>query len=184
LLVRDGDALARAHRSEADYLQDFDALGRTGEPPSPSDYSPELSRDFRGLRLWLPLILHGAAAFRDALDEKLALTHRFHDGLRARIEAGAPLEIVAAPQLSTVAFRLRRRPGEGLDVFNHRNAALLAGINAGDHAYLSSTNLPVEDGAAFTLRVCVLSFRTHAQIIDACLADIDAVLAQMPAAEV
>lgn len=184
LLVRDGQALARAHHSDADYLQDFDALDRSGEPPSPTEYGPELSRDYRGLRLWLPLMLHGAAAFRDALEEKLALTHRFHDGLRERIEGGAPLEIVAAPQLSTVAFRLRRRPDEPLEIYDHRNAALLAGINAGDHTYLSSTNLPVHDGAAFTLRVCVLSFRTHAARIDACLSDLDAVLAQMPAAEV
>ena len=34
--------------------------------------SPELSRDFRGLRIWLPLMLSGASAFRP-LNEKLDL---------------------------------------------------------------------------------------------------------------
>lgn len=178
LLVREGDKLRRAHATDADYLQDFEAFDHAHEPPNPTDYSPELSRDYRGLRLWLPLMLHGAGAFRSALAEKLELTHRFHDGLRARIEAGMPMEIVAGPQLSTVAFRLVRQPNESLDAYDHRNSRLMAGINARDHVYLSSTLLPVSDGAAFTLRVCILSFRTHADRIDACLADIDAVVAQ------
>jgi hypothetical protein len=32
--------------------------------------------------------------------------------------------------------------------------------------------LPVADGNAFTLRVCVLSFRSHAVHIDRCLEDV------------
>ena len=184
LLVREGDKLRRAHATDADYLQDFEALDHAHEPPNPTDYSPELSRDYRGLRLWLPLMLHGAAAFRAALAEKLELTHRFHEGLLARIEAGMPMEIVAGPQLSTVAFRLTRHPGESLADYNRRNSRLMAGINASDHVYLSSTLLPVSDGAAFTLRVCILSFRTHADRIEACLADIDAVVAQHESAAV
>ena len=51
LLVRDGDALARVHREGASYVQDVTREGALGF----ADLSPELSRDFRGLRLWLPL---------------------------------------------------------------------------------------------------------------------------------
>lgn len=172
LLVSDGERLRRAHHLPADYLQDFDAVDRTGEPPSPTEYGPELSRDFRGLRLWLALMLHGAAAFRAALGEKLALARRFHQRLGVAIDAGAPLEIVAAPQLSTVAFRTRTRPGESTDEHNRRDGALLAAINRRGRVYLSSTMLPAHGGAAFTLRVCVLSFRTHVAQVDACLQDL------------
>ena len=63
LLVRDGAALARAHRGSASYVQDVTAEGSLGF----ADLSPELSRDFRGLRVWLPLMLHGVAAFREQL---------------------------------------------------------------------------------------------------------------------
>ena len=42
-------------------MQDVTAEGSLGF----ADLSPELSRDFRGLRLWLPLMLHGVAAFRE-----------------------------------------------------------------------------------------------------------------------
>jgi aromatic-L-amino-acid/L-tryptophan decarboxylase len=172
LLVREGERLREAHQEDADYLQDFDELDRAGEPPSPTDYGPELSRDFRGLRVWLPLMLHGADAFRAALAEKLVLTRRFHDGLRALVRDGRPIEIVAEPELSVVPFRLARRTAEPLDAWNRRNIAFLAAINARARVYLSSTRLPVADGAAFTLRVCVVSFRTHAERIDAALEDV------------
>jgi aromatic-L-amino-acid/L-tryptophan decarboxylase len=174
LLVRDGARLRDAHQEEADYLQDFDRLDRAGEPPSPTDYGPELSRDFRGLRVWLPLMLHGAAAFRAALSEKLALTRRFHEGLRRSIRDGLPLEIVAEPELSVVPFRLHRWGAEPLADWNGRNARFLAAINGRARVYLSSTRLPIADGAAFTLRVCVLSFRTHAERVDIALEDVAA----------
>lgn len=176
LLVRDGAALRRAHTSHARYLQDFDALDRSREAPSPTEHGPELSRSYRGLRLWLPLMLHGARAFRDALAEKLDLARAFHDGLLARIRDGAPLECVAPPHLSTVAFRRVRAPGEPLEAWNARNAALLARVNAGKRVFLSSTTLPVEDGGAFTLRVCILGARTHRAHVETGLSELDRAL--------
>ncbi len=167
LLVRDGRKLRRAHHEGAEYLQDFDVLDRSGEPPSPTEYGPELSRPFRGLRVWMALLLHGAQAFREALSEKRALAVRCAEGLGAIPE----VEVVDAPQLSVVAFRLRRRDGEALADWNARNARYLAAINARQRVCLSSTQLPVTDGSAFTLRVCVLSFRTHADRIEAAIAD-------------
>jgi aromatic-L-amino-acid decarboxylase len=173
LLVREGATLRRAHESEAHYLQDLEAMGGSGAPPSPGEHGPELSRPYRGLRVWLPLMLHGARAFREALAEKLVLTDVFHDGLARQIEAGVPLEIVDAPQLSVVAFRSRRRPAEPLGRWNQRNAAFLGAINGRKRVCLSSTLLPVADGAAYTLRVCVVSFRTHRDRVEACLEDVE-----------
>jgi aromatic-L-amino-acid decarboxylase len=175
LLVRDGRHLRAAHAGEAEYLQDL-APGGGPVSWSPAELGPELSRDFRGLRLWLPLMLHGAGAFRDALVEKLALAERLVLGLDRLIAGGAPLEIVARPQLSLLAFRLRRGDGESIERWNQRNTAFLAAINSRQRVHLSSTLLPVADGAAFTLRACVLSFRTHERHIDRCLEDVAAAL--------
>ncbi|MEM6995474.1 MAG: aminotransferase class I/II-fold pyridoxal phosphate-dependent enzyme [Myxococcota bacterium] len=177
LLVADGAALKRAHGAAAAYLQDFDAFEREGESPSPAEYGPELSRPYRGLSLWLPLQLHGAAPFREAAAEKLALATRFAEGLQRLIDEGAPIEILDPPQLSVVPFRLRRQPGEALAAYNARNARWMAGTNDRLRAYLSSTTLPVVDGEAFTLRVCILSFRTHQAHVDHALQDLAEALA-------
>lgn len=151
LVVRDGSALRDAHFEGAAYLQD---LAPEGELPNYSEYSPELSRDWRGLRVWMPLVLHGVGAFREALDEKLDLTRRLHDGL-----AQEPLlEIPWEPQLTVVAFRLA-------DGDREANTRLLQLINASKRVFLSSTL--VADG--YLIRACIVSHRTHADRIDECI---------------
>ncbi len=177
LLVADGERLARAHGGGAAYLQDLEAGDLA--PPSPSELGPELSRPFRGLRLWLPLMVFGAGAFRQALTEKLALAAALHAAIAARIAGGAPLELAAPPHLSVVAFRPARRPGEPLAAWNRRGADLLAAIHRPGRVLLSSTLLPGDDGPAYTLRACVLSLRTHRDRIDALLADLDRALAEL-----
>ena len=174
LLVRDGARLRDAHHLAAEYLQDFGTgdgvTSRSAVTWSPAELGPELSRDFRGLRLWLPLMLHGAGAFRDALAEKLELAREFARDL-ARL---GTVEVVAEPQLSVVPFRLARLPQEGLEAWNARNAAFLTAINNRGRVHLSSTLLPAEDGRAFTLRACVLSFRTHSRHMQRALEDVAA----------
>ena len=60
VVVRDGAALVASHDLSGSYMQD--ALREPSEI-SPADVSPELSKHFRGLRMWLPLILLGTAPF-------------------------------------------------------------------------------------------------------------------------
>lgn len=151
LLVRDGRALRAAHHEAADYLQD---LGVAEELPHYNEYSPELSRDARGLRVWMPLVLHGVAAFRAALDEKLDLT----DVLDAALREDARLELPWRPQLTVVPFRL----AGGDDDANRR---FLERINAARRIFCSSTLL---DGR-FTLRACLVVHRTHRDLIDAAI---------------
>jgi aromatic-L-amino-acid decarboxylase len=170
LLLRDGVPTAAA--GDHGYLRDVRSQAGEHAPASPADFGLELSRPYRGLRVWLPLMLHGAAAFRDMLAEKLALTEAFHSGLQKLAREGAPIEIVAAPQLTVIPFRLSRRSAEPLDRWNGRNAAFLAAINARGRCYLSSTLLPVTDGEAVTSRVCILSHRTHMAQIEHCLEDV------------
>ncbi|HEX8099131.1 MAG TPA: aminotransferase class I/II-fold pyridoxal phosphate-dependent enzyme [Actinomycetota bacterium] len=146
LLVRDGERLRQAHQVQAAYLQD---LAPESEIPNFSDYSPELSRDFRGLRVWLPLQLHGVDAFREALDEKLDLARLIYDALVATPGFELPWE----PELTVVPFTYRPRAGDA-EAFNR---SLLERINASKRVFLSSTTI---DGR-FVLRACVVSHRTH-----------------------
>src|SRR5437870_589240 len=152
LAVRDGAALRDAHYEGAAYLQD---LPSTGALPNYNEYSPELSRDNRGFRVWFPLVLHGVAAFREALDEKLDLTERLHRALAA----DPNLDIGWDPQLTVVPFRLR-----GAD--EAANRELLTRINASKRVFLSSTMIRDE----YWVRACIVSHRTHADRVDECAA--------------
>lgn len=165
LLVRDGERLRRAHALTAEYLP---AMQDTQDLVDFCQLSPELTRPPRGLRVWLPLKLHGAAAFRRALDEKLDLTEWAARALRALAPA---VEVVAEPQLSTVAFRLRR-PGADVATSNRLNRTFLERINARNRVHLTGTML----GESFALRICVVSFRTHRDRMEMCLEDIKAAL--------
>ncbi|HEY6549030.1 MAG TPA: pyridoxal-dependent decarboxylase, partial [Vicinamibacteria bacterium] len=179
LLVRDGAVLRRAHATTADYMPAYQEDDPTGLRLDFCEHGPELSRDFRGLRVWLPLMLHGARAFREALTEKLELARTFHRGLVQLRAAHLPVEVVDPPQLTVVSFRLERRPGEALPAWNERNTAFLRGINARKRVFLSSTLLPGSDGPIFTLRVCILSFRTHETRIAQALEDVAAAAAAL-----
>ncbi len=148
LIVRDGARLHDAMYAGAAYLQD---RAPEGELPNVNEYSPELSRDHRGFRVWLPLKLHGVSAFREALDEKLDLTAHLHAGLAE----DPSIELPWAPQLTVVPFRL----AGGDDAANRR---FLARINASPRVYLSSTSI----FGRYTLRACILSHRTHRDRID------------------
>jgi aromatic-L-amino-acid decarboxylase len=169
LLVRDGDALRRSHALSADYMPTMQ------EDPDFVDFnliSPELSRDWRGLRVWLPIAMHGIGPFRRNLEEKLALTKWATEELRAI----PGIEILAEPQLSIVAFRLRRSDLDDA-ALNRLNRRFLDAVNARKRVYLTGTML----GPKFALRICVLSFRTHLDRMRECLEDIRAAVGEVGA---
>lgn len=151
ILVRDADKLARSHHYQANYMQD--ANQGAGEL-SPADVSPELTKHFRGMRLWLPLKLHGLAPFRACLEEKLMLTRYFHREV-AKIEG---IETGPEPDLSITYFRYMAPQGDA-KLFNEE---LINRIRTDGRVFLSSTLL---DGK-FVIRFACLSFRTHLPRVD------------------
>ncbi len=167
LLVRDGAALRRAHAIEAEYLP---TMQDTAEFVDFCQLSPELSRPFRGLGVWLPFKLLGAGAFREALDEKLDLARR----AAARLHEMDGIEVVADPQLSVVAFRVAL-DGMDLAAQNSASRALLDAVNRRRRVFLTATTVR----GSFLLRICVLSFRTHEDRVDDALEDIQRGLAEV-----
>ncbi|WP_336206744.1 pyridoxal phosphate-dependent decarboxylase family protein [Nonomuraea sp. LPB2021202275-12-8] len=159
LLVRDPAVLHAAHAADGQYLQDLD---RVADLPDFGHLGAELTREFRGLRLWLPLHLHGVRAFAEALEEKLDLAALVHRELGRDPRVELPWE----PDLSVVVFRVR-----GGD---EANRDLLARINATRRIYLSSTSV----GGRFYLRLCVLSVRTRASHVHEALRIIRAAVDQ------
>ncbi len=162
LLVRDGAALKRAHAVGAEYLP---AMQKEEEFVDFCELSPELSRDWRGLRVWLPVKMHGLGAFRHALAEKLELA----SWACAELKKIPGVEIVAEPQLSIVAFRISR-PGAGEEEANLLNRDFLGRVNAKKRVYLTGTTV----NGKFVVRICVISFRTHLDRMREAIEDIRA----------
>jgi glutamate/tyrosine decarboxylase-like PLP-dependent enzyme len=150
VLVRDGSKLYASQNYEAAYMQDIpDDI----EEISPAELSFELTKHFRGLRLWLPLKLFGLAPFRAALSEKIQLARYFH----SEIQRADGFEAGPAPDLSVVTYRFR--PPRGDDEFNQR---LVKAVQDEGRIFISSTRV----GGKFVLRLAISSFRTHLDDID------------------
>lgn len=164
VLVRDARTLRRAHASHADYLPD---MQQEDELVDFCEISPELSRDFRGLRVWLPLKLFGVEPFREQLDEKLDLIAFAASELRAM----TGIELVAEPQLTILAFRYLR---DGADP-EALNRELIARINAKKRVMLT----PATVGGKFVIRIAIVSHRTHRERVEMALEDIREAIASL-----
>jgi len=101
LMVRNRATLRHAfhvREDEAEYLQD----ARAGEEEvNLWDYSPELTRPFRALKLWMSLQVFGADAFAAALERTFYLAEYAEKELRARNN----WEITSGAQMAVVTFR-------------------------------------------------------------------------------
>ena len=107
----------------------------------------------------MPLKIHGFDTFRNYLDEKLDLVQ----WIREELTTIPHLEIVTEPSLSIVTFRLQP-PGITGEALNEINQRLLDQINESGDVFLTATDL--DD--LFTIRICVLCFRTHLERLKLC----------------
>jgi aromatic-L-amino-acid decarboxylase len=154
LLMRDADALARAHTVHAAYLTD---VGVDDAAVDLCNRSPELSRESRAIRLWLPMVLAGRRAFADVLDAHL--DHAAWVG--AQLEALDGVELYAPTTLTVVSFHAPAYD----DAFH---MAWLNGVLARKRVMLSATVL----GGRTVLRVAILSFRTQRAHVEAAVTDL------------
>ncbi|MCC7411413.1 MAG: aminotransferase class V-fold PLP-dependent enzyme [Gammaproteobacteria bacterium] len=156
VIVRDGQRLLDAFHARGPYMQDFKHVFPVDDR-SAADVSPELSRPFRGLRVWLPLKLFGVATFRAALEEKLLLARYFHEQVQRLdgVEVGPP------PDLSVVTFRFLPARGDA----NELNRRLVDALRNDGRIFLSSTSLR----GTYLLRFAVLGFNTHRDDVDLAL---------------
>lgn len=154
LLIKDRQKLFSAFNAEADYIQ---SIVDSTDELSPADLSLELTKHFRGLRLWLPLKLLGVATFRAALSEKMHLAQYFYEKIR---EING-FEVGPHPDLSIVTYRYVPKQGNA-DQFNSR---LMQSIQQDGRIFISSTRIE----GKLVLRAAILCFRTHLDDINEAL---------------
>ncbi|WP_310992036.1 pyridoxal phosphate-dependent decarboxylase family protein [Aequorivita marina] len=149
VLIKDSEAVLHSNYYTANYMQD----GASEEMlKSPANLSPELTKHFRGLRVWLPLQMHGITPFIACLEEKLLLTQYFRNKL-------SELNFCLGPQpdlsVSYFWYPFKTNPDE-------KNKQLMKAIHADGTVFLSSS---IIDGR-FVIRIAILAFRTKKETID------------------
>ena len=117
------------------------------------DYSPELSRRFRALKVWMVLRCHGTRVLGELIERDI--THARQ--LAACIDRSTVFERLAPASLSTVCFRyVPSGPRLSTGELNALNREIMLAVQHDGLAYLSNTTL----GDAFALRACILNHRT------------------------
>ncbi|MBY0414853.1 MAG: aminotransferase class I/II-fold pyridoxal phosphate-dependent enzyme, partial [Bdellovibrionales bacterium] len=140
-----------------DYLSDDSYM-----PPRPvdqvdyADITPELSRDFRGLRVWLPIKTLGIGPFQLNLEEKLKLS----DWLCGEIAKISELEIISKPELTIFTFAHKKGDAE--------TQKLLEKINNKGTLFLSACRI----NGKMAIRFCLLGFRLHYDRLEEALKEI------------
>ena len=157
LMVRDRATLRHAfhvREDEAEYLQD----ARAGEEEvNLWDYSPELTRPFRALKLWTSLQVFGADAFAAALERTFYLAEYAERKLRERTN----WEITSEAQMAVVTFRYvpqwqtnaSSESGRRIDALNR---AIAARMQEQGFALVLTTELRGQT----VLRLCTINPRT------------------------
>jgi glutamate/tyrosine decarboxylase-like PLP-dependent enzyme len=149
VLIKDKTAVLHSNYYTANYMQDA-AMEEMLQ--SPTNVSPELTKHFRGLRVWLPLQMHGVEPFIACLEEKLLLVKYFRH------------------QLSALGFCLGPEPDLSVSYFwypfpsnvDENNQRLLEAIHADGSVFLSSSVI----NGRFVIRMAILSFRTKKETVD------------------
>jgi glutamate/tyrosine decarboxylase-like PLP-dependent enzyme len=160
VLVRDAEATRRAfsHYSEYTAVTETDAI----EQFALFDHGLEMSRRFRGLKVWTVLKARGADRIAAAIQHDIDLRAR----LDARVAVEPRLEALGS-ELSIACFRYCPAAPAGSDV-NGLNQRILANLVRDGRSYMSPTTLDKR----FALRVCIVNFRTTADDIDFLLDDV------------
>jgi len=184
ILYRDPEAARAAFAHEAEYTR---VIGQEADEAFAFwDYGPELSRRFRALKVWMLLKGVGLQALSDAIEKDLACARHFERLVRNSED----FEMLAPVELSVFCFRHlparlkralataspseREKIEEQLDVHNER---LLLALQRDGSSYLSNARLR----GRFSLRGCVMNYRTTLRDMEILLDDLRRVAAQLEA---
>lgn len=99
-----------------------------------SEWTVQLGRRFRALKLWFVLRAHGLSGLREMIRNHV----RWSQALAARIAAEPGFALASTPVLSLFAFR--HDPGDGRDLDAHM-LGLLTAINDAGGIYLTPTRI-------------------------------------------
>ena len=156
LLTRRMDALRAAFSLVPEYLLTLD---RQTPVRDYNEYTPQLGRRFRALKLWMLLRWFGLEGLRRRIRHHLELAASF----AASVDAAPDWERLAPVPFSTVCFRYRPdRLTADEAALDTTNAAIMDAVNRSGEVFLSHTRL----AGRFTIRLAVGNLRTEARHVE------------------
>ncbi len=153
LLSRRLDVVRDAFSLVPEYLRTVDGIG-DGTERNFHEYTPQLGRRFRALKVWILLRWFGLDGLRRRIRHHLALAAE----LAAWVDAAPDWERVAPVPFSTVCFRHvpASLAGDAAAIDAH-NAAVMEAVNRSGEVFLSHTKLNDQ----FVIRVAIGNLRTE-----------------------
>jgi glutamate/tyrosine decarboxylase-like PLP-dependent enzyme len=155
-LVRDEQLLRKTYELSAEYLVDTEQVEDFQLQRNFRSYGNPLSRDFKGLRIWMTLRYYGKQGISSLITRNILVA----EYLRERIEEHPTMEYMAG-NLSIVCFRWI-----GSDEMNE---VLIEKIQRRKNFYLSRTRIK----GKLTIRVCIVNLETTPAHMDALLNEIE-----------
>ncbi|HEX6535051.1 MAG TPA: aminotransferase class I/II-fold pyridoxal phosphate-dependent enzyme [Gemmatimonadaceae bacterium] len=160
ILVRDPRALRDTFQIVADYLREDGDAEKDG-PVDFKDYSPQLHRNFRALKVWMTFKAYGTRKLRAAIESNIEIMRYLAD----RIDQSEDFVRLAPVPLSTVCFQYRtsdisvHEDQQRLDALNER---LPAALEQDGRVFLSGTTIR----GRRVLRACSVNHRLRRQDVD------------------
>jgi glutamate/tyrosine decarboxylase-like PLP-dependent enzyme len=161
LLVREPERLRAAFQVLPDYLRDV-AAG--ADAVNFADYGEQLTRQSRALKVWLGVRYFGLGAIRGEIDR--AMDHAAYAERLVRAES--LLEVMSPAQLGVLCFRVHPSGVDDVAALDALNERVNAAVSGDGHYLISSTRLR----GVFTLRLCILGFRTTAADVEGLVATV------------
>ena len=162
ILVREPRALRDTFHIAADYLQEKDESDATSDGLLDfKDYSPQLSRNFRALKVWMTFKTYGARKLRAAIESNIEIMRY----LAERIDQSQDFVRLAPVPLSVVCFQYRtpdisvQGDQKYLDELNNR---LLVELEKDGRVFLSGTKIH----GMRVLRSCSVNHRLRREDVD------------------
>ncbi|HYP30036.1 MAG TPA: aminotransferase class I/II-fold pyridoxal phosphate-dependent enzyme [Blastocatellia bacterium] len=174
VLYRDGATARAAYSHDAEYTR---VVGDDIEEFAFWDYTPELSRRFRALKVWMMLKNVGARHLGQAIEQNINCAKH----LASLVDKSDDFEMLAPVELSIFCFRyvppsvrkgLERADSNGVEEINRQldtlNKGIMVELQRDGSSYLSNALI----NGRFALRGCVINYRTTLQDIEVLLEDI------------
>src|SRR6266851_1300754 len=159
ILVREPRALRDTFQVVADYLQESEAIG--DGPLDFKDYSPQLSRNFRALKVWMTFKAYGTTKLRAAIESNIEIMRYLAD----RIDQAQDFVRLAPVPLSAVCFQYRT-PDISVhgdqEYLDRLNLQLLNALEKDGRVFLSGTKIHGKR----VLRACSVNHRLLREDVD------------------